>query len=42
VIDPATRAVGLLLLQHLPSDGARDLPRVATMFYNRVQEAVAP
>jgi CubicO group peptidase (beta-lactamase class C family) len=42
VIDPASRAVGLLMLQHLPNDGSRDLPRVATTFYNRVQQAIAP
>ncbi|WP_202845002.1 serine hydrolase domain-containing protein [Luteimonas saliphila] len=42
VIDPATRTVAVLLLQHLPSGEPGDLPRVATAFYNQVQQAVAP
>ena len=42
VIDPATRTVALLMLQHLPSAHEADLPRVATAFYNQVQRAVAP
>ncbi|WP_165967450.1 serine hydrolase domain-containing protein [Luteimonas aestuarii] len=42
VIDPATRTVALLMLQHLPNGRADDLPRVATAFYNHVQQAVAP
>lgn len=42
VIDPATRSIGLLMLQYLPSGHARDLPRVATPFYNHVQQVIAP
>ena len=41
VIDPATRTIGLLMLQHVPTDNPGDLPRVANAFYNRVQQAVA-
>lgn len=42
VIDPATRSIGVLLLQHLPNDRPGDLPRVAKDFYNHVQRVVAP
>ncbi|MCW5579737.1 MAG: beta-lactamase family protein [Luteimonas sp.] len=42
VIDPASRTVGLLLLQHLPSDNPGDLPRIATAFYNEVQREAVP
>lgn len=40
-IDPARRLVAILLLQHLPG-GNDDLPRISTMFYNRVDEALDP
>jgi len=42
VIDPATRTVGVLMLQHLPSDRPGDLPRIAKAFYDHVQQAVVP
>lgn len=42
VIDPATDTVGVLMLQHLPGDHPRELPRVARAFYNHVQQVVAP
>ena len=41
VIDPASGGIGILMLQHLPGDGAHELPRVALPFYNHVQQVLA-
>lgn len=39
-IDPQERMVVILLLQHLPAEGGRDLPRISTPFYNLVYQAL--
>lgn len=41
-IDPKGRMISILLLQHLPNDAANDLPRLATRYYNLVQQALQP
>ena len=39
-IDPQERVISILLLQHLPNDAAKDLPRISTPFYNLVYQAL--
>ncbi|HEY5971160.1 MAG TPA: serine hydrolase domain-containing protein [Pseudoxanthomonas sp.] len=39
-IDPKERTISILLMQHLPNEAANDLPRIATQFYNLVQQAL--
>lgn len=41
-VDPARGLVAILLAQHLPRDVAGDPPRLATPFYNLVQQGAAP
>ncbi|MCD9125121.1 beta-lactamase family protein [Luteimonas fraxinea] len=41
-IDPTRGIVAILLAQHLPRDVAGDPPRLATPFYNLVQQGAAP
>lgn len=41
-IDRQRRVVALLLAQHLPGDGPDELPKLATPFYRRMYQAVAP
>lgn len=41
-IDPSRGIVAILLAQHLPRDVAGDPPRLATPFYNLVQQGAAP
>ena len=41
VIDPATRSIGVLLLQHVRNGSADDLPPVSTRFYNHVQQVIS-
>ncbi|MFL6586513.1 MAG: serine hydrolase domain-containing protein [Luteimonas sp.] len=41
-VDPTRGLVALLLAQHLPRDVAGDPPRLATRFYNLVQQGAAP
>lgn len=40
-LDPAHAAVALLLTQYLPEDAQAPLPKLATPFYNLVQETLA-
>lgn len=42
VIDPARGLAAVLMAQHLPRDVAGDPPRLATPFYNLVQQGAAP
>jgi CubicO group peptidase (beta-lactamase class C family) len=42
MIDPTRGLVAILLAQHLPRDVAGDPPRLATPFYNLVQQGAAP
>lgn len=41
VIDPAQHAIAILLAQHLPREVPGDLPRLATPFYNLVQQGLS-
>lgn len=41
-MDPTRGLVAILLAQHLPRDVAGDPPRLATPFYNLVQQGAAP
>ncbi|MGJ4803337.1 serine hydrolase domain-containing protein [Luteimonas sp. SDU82] len=41
VLDQARGGIGILMLQHLPGEGAHELPRVALPFYNYVQQVLA-
>ncbi|KAF1721474.1 serine hydrolase domain-containing protein [Pseudoxanthomonas wuyuanensis] len=41
-IDRQEKLVAILLLQHLPDDSDRDLPRVGTRFYTLVYQALEP
>jgi CubicO group peptidase (beta-lactamase class C family) len=42
MIDPHEDLVAILLLQHLPHDGPRELPKLSSRFYNLVHEALDP
>ncbi|MDH5823815.1 serine hydrolase [Luteimonas sp. RD2P54] len=41
VVDPHERLVAILMLQHLPRDGADDLPRLGDRFYSLVYQSLA-
>ena len=41
-IDPRQRLVAILLLQHLPKDGAGDLPKLQSRFYELAHRALVP
>lgn len=39
-IDPTEHLVAILMLQHLPRDGGKDLPRISRNFYDLVYQAL--
>jgi CubicO group peptidase (beta-lactamase class C family) len=41
-IDPQERLIAILLLQHLPRDGRRALPKLQHRYYNLVYQALLP
>lgn len=41
-IDPQEKLAAILLLQHLPRDGAQELPRLQHRYYNLVYQALLP
>jgi CubicO group peptidase (beta-lactamase class C family) len=41
-IDPQEKLIAILLLQHLPHDGRRSLPRLQHRYYNLVYQALQP
>jgi CubicO group peptidase (beta-lactamase class C family) len=41
-IDPHERLIAILLMQHLPHEGAHERPKISSRFYNLVYQALVP